>query len=196
MYLVCYVRFYIFQRLHTLNLGKDTDSIQADEIDFGNSSTRIAGVVMYGTERNITWYLMTKKQSPYDCSSDVYCLMAETNQDGYIVINPKFIQMNTFYYICVYSNTTIIKRELFTETLPEMNSCSNGFILDDVHPTSGRVQVLNYNGYLTSTSGILITWSGFKDNVDAKTFGYMDSIKYYSYAVGECLFKIYSLVSF
>ena len=179
--------FFFLQKLHSSNIGIDIAELQNHELDFGKSSSRIAGIVVYGTERNITWFLMTSKYIPTDCLLDVNCLKTETTQTGFVMFDPNLIQLNTFYYICAYSNTTFIERELFTETLQEIASCSNGFVLDNIAPTSGTVDVNNKNGYLTSTSNTLIQWGGFEDNIDARKLGYIDSIKQYTYEVGKLL---------
>ena len=142
---------------------------------------------MYATERHIDWFLMKSQHIPFDCSADPNCIKTQTTTMGFTRFNPNIIQMDTFYYICAYSNTTFIDRELFTERLPEISLCSNGFVLDHTRPSSGIVEVINNNGYLTSLSNIRIQWHGFKDNIEATRLGYIDSIKTYTYAVGKMI---------
>ena len=174
--------------LHSSNLGSKMTVLHDAEIDFGTSKQHIAGIMMHATERNVTWFL---KKSPdlhklTDCDKDKDCIHSSISDDGFMSFDMSLITRNEAYYICAYSNTTLIPRETFVETLPEIQSCSNGFIIDDASPTIGKVLVKNTGGYLTDSSEIDMSWRGFDDNTDVEKLGYSNRIKYYSYYLGQC----------
>jgi hypothetical protein len=167
------------------------------EVDFGTSETLIAGVLMHATDRNVTWFL---KRTPelaksIDCDKDKDCVHSAISDNGFMPFDMNLLKRNEVFYICAYSNMTLVPRESFEDILPEIKSCSNGFIIDDVSPSVGKVFVKNFDGYLTESSKIDIYWKGFDDNTDVSKLGYRDRIKYYSYSIGMFTHYIDNFVS-
>lgn len=157
--------------------------ILGNELDFGTASTTVAGAIFHTSGRTVTWYLMTKREVPSQCNCHTNCLTAKTTSNGYVVFNND-IKLNTLLYICAFSNSTVLQRELFTENLEEISSCSDGFVLDDKPPVPGNIYVGNNSGFITDTRNILLSWDAFKSSVDVTTLGYDDEIKSYSFAIG------------
>ncbi|XP_060552014.1 uncharacterized protein LOC132713433 isoform X3 [Ruditapes philippinarum] len=177
----------IKEMLHSSNLGSKMSLLHDREVDFGTSETLIAGVLMHATDRNVTWFL---KRTPelaksIDCDKDKDCVHSAISDNGFMPFDMNLLKRNEVFYICAYSNMTLVPRESFEDILPEIKSCSNGFIIDDVSPTLGKVFVKNFGGYLTESSKIDIYWKGFDDNTDVNKLGYRDRIKYYSYSIGN-----------
>lgn len=178
--------------IHSSNIGNKYSILHDGEMDFGTNRTTVVGALMYATERNVTWYLMKKQRLPFslDCDKDSDCLYSMTTDTEYVLFDKRLFKEDIFYYTCAFSNATTVSRELFTEVLNEVGSCSNGFILDNTPPFGGHVTVQNTNGFITSRTEIEIAWNGFDDNVDAIELGYVDRLKYYSYAVGMYSFPL------
>ena len=183
--------FHIFQMIATSNLGQMYSVLHDSELDLSTTSGKVAGVIMYGTERTIDWFLMETAEIPdvpgFYCSEYYGCLGSGSNMDGYMEFNTTGLSRNTLYHICAKSEETSIVREFFTETLEELNTCSDGFALDDQPPTcSGKLHVTSAtDGYLTDVTHVVFSWDACHDNNDAKALGYIDNIKSYSYAVGK-----------
>lgn len=152
----------------------------------------VLGFMLYATERNITWYLMNTANIPADCNIDPDCVTSTENMDGYARFDPKFINVDTLYFICAHSNTHQIVRETYTEVQDEISSCSNGFILDNSPPKAGKVSVSNLSGYIRNTRGIRMAWDEFYESVDATLVGFPNRIMKYEFGIGnsqsDCLF--------
>ena len=177
------------QAITSSNLGVLYKLLHDSELDFGNTSAKVAGIVVYGTEREIEWFLMTRPEIPTQCINSPRCLQFLTSKSGVIEFDSRFIAANTLHYICARSNVTYIEREIFTERLEAINTCSDGFVLDDSPPSSGEVHVSQHGGYLTDTTHIQVSWDGFSDTMDATKLGYVDRIKSYSLAIGMYIFS-------
>lgn len=179
--------------IHSSNIGTHLSLLHNAEVDFGTIDATVAGVLLHAVERNVTWYLMKERTFPQsgDCDKETDCVHSQISDCGYIYFDSHFVDRNRFYYICAYSGSTIFIRETFTEKLPEIQSCSDGFVIDDTPPTTGKISVKNTNGFLTDLSSIDIRWRGFDDNTDAEKLGYPYRIKHFSYAIGtNALFMI------
>jgi len=172
------------QAITSSNLGELYKLMHESELDFGNTSAKVAGVVEYGTERSIEWFLMTRPELPGQCQSSPRCLQSLSSNTGFTEFDTRYIAANTLYYICARSNVTHVGREMFTERLEEIRTCSDGFVFDDTPPSPGVVHVSDQDGYLTDITHIQVSWDGFRDNIDATKLGYVDSIRSYSFAVG------------
>ncbi|XP_061182901.1 uncharacterized protein LOC133191190 [Saccostrea echinata] len=87
---------------------------------------------------------------------------------------PTYLGLRTgeIYYLCV--NVT--------------KDCSDGFVIDNVPPSSGNVKVHNhYNGYINSNSTITVLWHDFADGSHFKEFLYPSTIDRYDIAIGTHL---------
>lgn len=102
---------------------------------------------------------------------------------GYVEIPKLFTEYSTTFYICASANESHVERETFTEILPALRTCSNGFLLDNIPPHGGNVHVKNLNGYVNDL--LYISWYGFDDNIDVKVLGYDQKIKSYTVEIGK-----------
>ena len=172
--------------IHSSNIGRNYELLHNAEMDFGNSNTSVVGTLMYATERKVTWFLMKNKRLPdfNECEKDTECAYTTQTEKGFVLFDSMIVNKNTFYYTCAFANASFVSRELFTETLSEIRVCSNGFIIDGTPPFGGEVIISNTGGFITAHGEIEISWNGFDDNVDTSQLGYVDRIKFYSYAIG------------
>lgn len=179
--------------IHSSNLGDQGVILHDSELDFGTIQTKVAGAMIYSTQRNITWYLMATRSIPHfgDCQRDSDCITFQSNTDGYILFENTNLVSNKLYFICAFAEEIEIHRESYTETFTGIKSCSDGFIIDNIAPSGGQIFVENTAGYLNDIFEIRISWERFIDNADVEMFGYSDSIKYYSYAIGksQCIMR-------
>ncbi|KAH3799518.1 hypothetical protein DPMN_153128 [Dreissena polymorpha] len=171
--------------LSSSDIGQHYVLLHDSEMNIGNADSSVTGALMYGSERSVSWYLMKMQYVPQTCDSDINCVLKYETDNGYIELDRKYISINELYFICAYSNNTVIEREYFTEILEEISSCSNGFILDSSPPTKGEVQVHNHRGFITNPHYVIVTWTGFDDNIDATVFGYPEKLHYFSMRTGK-----------
>jgi hypothetical protein len=130
-------------------------------------------------------------EDPSSCDFSKGCVVEKVTNTGFVSFDKTVVKFNTFYYICAYSVTTSVIRELNTEVLDEIKTCSNGFVLDSIAPVAGKVEIQNNNGFLASLDDIEFSWNKFEDNIDATQFGYLSNIATYTYGVGMTLWIIY-----
>ena len=183
--------FFSLKAITSSNLGEMYRLLHGSEFDFGTTSTMVAGAIVYGTERSVNWFLMTRPEVPTHCEISDRCLLSEQSDSGFVEFHASHIRLNTLYYICASSNVAYIERETFTERLEAISACSDGFVLDDTPPYGGEIHVQHHNGYISDTSHVLVSWDGFKDNIDAKKLHYSDGIRSYSFGVG--MLKLFML---
>ena len=165
-------------------------------MDFETPGTEIVGAMLYGTERNITWYLMTDNYVPARCELSKDCIETKVTNSGFVSFENKLTKYNIIYYICAHSFTTFVERELYNEILDEINTCSNGFVIDSKAPETGKVDIRNRNGFLTSLDKIELSWNGFTDNINATKLGYISDIQSYTYGIGMNMLLMTSLLLF
>ena len=170
--------------MHSLYLGDTLNQLHNEELDFGTKDTEVVGVILYANERNITWFLSIANSGMTTCHNDPNCAVSRATSDGYVTFPKKLIQYNTMYYICAYSNVSHVVRETFTEILPLIQACSNGFVIDSVPPTTGRVYVENVHGFINDLRHITVSWDGFRDNIDVSALGYEHGINSYDIEIG------------
>ena len=170
--------------MHSLYLGDTLNQLHNEELDFGTKDTEVVGVILYANERNITWFLSTTNTGMTSCHNDPKCVGSGNSTNGYVTFPKKLIQFNTIYYICAFSNVSHVVRETFTEILPLIQACSNGFVIDNVPPSTGRVHVKTANGFINDLRRITVSWDGFKDNIDVSALGYEHGINSYDIGIG------------
>lgn len=100
------------------------------------------------------------------------------------------------YYICVWSNSTIVQHENFKEELPKLEVCTNGVTIDLKRPLGGCVSVgseetnecrnseMKELQYQATTTEMAIFWSGFSDIEAEGTAVHASGIAYYEYSIG------------
>ncbi|WAR31803.1 hypothetical protein MAR_034345 [Mya arenaria] len=171
--------------IHSSDIGDMYNFLHDNELDFGTSKLRPAAAVMHANERNVSWYLMISRHVPDDCDTDVACLTKKFTSDGFAIFDETDVFFDTSFYICVSSNPTVVEREWFSETLDEIRSCSDGFILGNTAPIPGKIIVQNVNGYITDIDHVVITWDPFHEKTGATLLGYPEDIQHYSIGVGN-----------
>ncbi|XP_052249681.1 uncharacterized protein LOC127857315 [Dreissena polymorpha] len=174
----------ILHKIYSADIGYHYTQLHDSELDVGNAHSSVAGALVYASERTVEWFLMTSQYVPENCNTDVNCQANYMTHTGYVEIKNEDMTFNQLYYICAFSNSTEVKRESSIETLNEISSCGNGFILDSLPPTSGQVLVHHHNGFISNPQQIFVSWAGFDDNIDAALLGYPGKIQYYSIGIG------------
>ena len=165
-------------------LGDKLRLLHDNDIDFGTEHTDLIGVVLNGNNREITWFLMTSRQLPTNCELTPDCKASKTTNNGYVRFPRSKIRYNTIYFICAWAPESELLTDTQVDRYPAIQTCSNGFVLDDRPPTTGIIQVKNLNGYINSLQDIVIAWEGFDDNADATSLGYASKIKSYKVEIG------------
>ena len=179
----------MFQAMHSLYLGDTLNLLHNEELDFGTKDTEVVGVILYANKRNISWFLSTTNTGPTSCHNNPYCIGSHSTTDGYVQFPKRLIKYNTIYYICAFSNLSHVVRETFTEVLPHIQACSNGFAIDNIPPTAGQVHVENENGFINDLRRVTVSWDGFSDNIDVSALGYEHKINSYTIEIGMYRFQ-------
>ena len=172
-------------KLHARFLGDTLSELHELDVDFCRSNASLAGAIPSPAERNFTWYLTTSAAIPRNlqCDTDPGCVKSLTSKGGFAVFHKIILTPGNMYYICAWSNATIIKRELFDEHLEEVWLCGNGFLVDDSPPIPGKVMIINQrHGFLLGAGEIVVAWDGFEDMASRNQ---NSSIKGYSLAIGK-----------
>ena len=138
---------------------------------------------------------MTSPEVPDRCKLPG-CKAALITSDGYVQFPAIAIQHNRVYFICALASEVNIVKESYTEILPEIKTCSNGFVVDDRPPTGGELHVNDINGYLTNLQDLEIMWYGFGDNENVDALGYDNEISSYMVAIGTYNDDILSFLIF
>lgn len=174
-------------------LGDTLSLLHTLDLDHCRKDTLLVGAIPNSNERNITWYLLTDQTIPeYSCELSSNCVKQMSLAGGLVTLHKTRLIPGKKYYICARSNKTVINRELFNDTLEEINTCGNGFLIDDATPTAGQVTILNqYQGFLTSPTEMIISWSNFEDRLAPSDSNITSSIYSYSYAIGMSILKIF-----
>ncbi|XP_052789246.1 uncharacterized protein LOC128223857 [Mya arenaria] len=171
--------------IHSSDVGDMYTFLHDNELDFGTRKFRPAAAVMHANERNVSWYLMTSRHVPDSCDTDVSCLKEKLTSDGFAIFKETDVFLDATFYMCVSSNATVVEREWYTESLDEIKSCSDGFILDNTAPIPGNIDIQNVNGYITDIEHAVITWDSFHKETGATLLGYPEDIQHYSIGVGS-----------
>ncbi|CAG2234222.1 unnamed protein product [Mytilus edulis] len=92
----------------------------------------------------------------------------------------------TRYTVCVHANPIQITRETWIEYLEEINSCSDGIVVDLTPPVAGRLWIGVNPGivYQTSNTDLYINWDGFHDVEEYETGPHATGIKEYILGIG------------
>ena len=180
--------------MHSRNLDDALRQLHNEELDFGTTDTEVVGAIPSGTDRNITWFLTTTKTVPKNCNESPECKTSRMTTDGYVQFRKADILVNTFYYICASAEESTTVKENFTEKLPAIRACSNGFVIDDTPPYGGEVHVRNVSGFLNDLREIVVHWNGFDDNINASRLGYENKINTFTVEIGKKDFYIKLIV--
>ena len=169
------------------SIGSKLTLVHKSEADFVLPSTPLAGVILGENERRITWYLMKKPHCPIvTCDDDLECIKTVESSGGLGFLHKTHLHKNTKYYICAFSNKTVVKREYFSETLEEIDTCGNGFVVDSDPPIAGQVTLVsNSHVFLTSNKSVRVVWDKFRDIEKFRKTEYQTGIASYHVSLGK-----------
>ncbi|KAK3101031.1 hypothetical protein FSP39_000383, partial [Pinctada imbricata] len=90
------------------------------------------------------------------------------------------------YIVCLHGNRTEIPHEKWTQILPDLNTCSDGVVVDLTPPVAGDVWITNIPGtkYQTSTSDMYINWDSFRDVEEFNTLAHSSGVQDYTFGLG------------
>ncbi len=165
--------------LNSKMLGTSLRLLHEMDVDFISINSRISAAVTNSDGRNISWYMMKGKPGlpVHDCDSDTWCVASKYSHDGFVRFGKIEFQEEDPYYVCANVSARGDHSGFAV--------CGNGFIVDETPPLEGSVSITNaVSGFLTDSSHMYITWSGFHDNNPARLNSYANDIKSYSVAIG------------
>ena len=130
---------------------------------------------------------MKKQHRPVvACDDDPECIKSVESSGGLGFLHKTLLHKNTKYYICAFSNKTVVSREYFSETLEEIDTCGNGFVVDSDPPIAGQVTLeSNHHGFLTSNKSVRVVWDKFRDIDEFLETGYETGIASYHVSLGK-----------
>ncbi|OWF42246.1 Hemicentin-1 [Mizuhopecten yessoensis] len=163
------------------NIGEKLNNIHDNELDYSRNQLQLGAFMIGLQDRDVTWYLMTKKEIPNDaCEVDINCFVYAETSEGVV----SFGKLNLHegkYYICARSPACNRTRQNFVEHFEKVEGCSDGLIIDETVPSLGSVTIHSDAGYISDSSDLFISWEGFYDNFAAHGVGMLQ----YRYAIGS-----------
>ncbi|XP_061181031.1 uncharacterized protein LOC133189645 [Saccostrea echinata] len=139
-----------------------------------------------------TYYQQTNALTLSDPCSHPDAIKCST-VDGREFVNFKFnpgeLVHGQRYIICIHTVYTEIKFEEWTQVLPELNTCSDGVVVDLTPPTPGKVWIGNIPGmrYQTSTTDMYINWQTFEDVEEISAISHSTGIQDYQLGIGTTI---------
>ncbi|XP_052095904.1 uncharacterized protein LOC127731085 [Mytilus californianus] len=126
-------------------------------------------------------------QDPCSHPDVVSCGKTDEQYINVIFNKTNSLQHGHRYIVCIHAKKSEIKYEKWTETLEEVNDCSDGVTVDLTPPSSGQVWVGNNpnSNYQTSSSDISITWDSFIDVEEHDKSMHSTGISKYVVSVGS-----------
>ncbi|XP_062579529.1 uncharacterized protein LOC134241501, partial [Saccostrea cucullata] len=99
--------------------------------------------------------------------------------------NPGELVHGQRYVICIHTVYTEIKFEEWTQVLPELNTCSDGIVVDLTPPTPGKVWIGNFpdTRFQTSTTDMYINWQTFEDVEEISSISHSTGIQDYQLGI-------------
>ena len=175
---------FLLQVIRSRYIGDALRDLHEADLDFGTEYSKVVGAVLSGNNRNITWYLTNSNTIPETCDDSPNCERLPTTTEGYVEVPQEKILHNKIQFICADAPEEVKEQDSFTETLPAIQLCSNGFVIDDVPPSGGELQVESVNGYINDLQSFAVTWKNFDDNIDVTALGYKNRINSYAVQIG------------
>ncbi|XP_052707847.1 uncharacterized protein LOC128183063 isoform X2 [Crassostrea angulata] len=134
-----------------------------------------------------SYYLPSTTLSLSDPCSHPDAVKCDTTEHEFI--NVKFkegeLQHGHRYIVCIHTEYTEIQHEKWTQVLPEINSCSDGIVVDLTPPTAGNVWIgTQGQRYQISTTGMFISWGSFEDVEEFQTISHSSGIQNYMLGIG------------
>ncbi|CAC5401969.1 unnamed protein product [Mytilus coruscus] len=126
-------------------------------------------------------------QDPCSHPDVVSCGKTDEQYINVILNKTNSLQHGHRYIVCIHANKSEIKYEKWTETLEEVNDCSDGVIVDLTPPSPGQVWIGNKpnSNYQISSSDISITWDSFMDVEEHEKSMHSTGISKYVVSVGS-----------
>ncbi|XP_052095905.1 uncharacterized protein LOC127731087 [Mytilus californianus] len=126
-------------------------------------------------------------QDPCSHPDVVSCGKTDEQYINVILNKTNSLQHGHRYIVCIHANKSEIKYEKWTETLEEVNDCSDGVTVDLTPPSPGQVWAGNNpnSNYQTSSSDISITWDSFIDVEEHDKSMHSTGISKYVVSVGS-----------
>ncbi|XP_062569401.1 uncharacterized protein LOC134231455, partial [Saccostrea cucullata] len=135
-----------------------------------------------------TYYLPTTNLSLPDPCSHPDALKCDTTKNEFINMkfDPGELVHGQRYMVCIHTEYTEIKHELWTQVLPQLDICSDGIVVDLTPPSPGEVWIGNVRGikYQTSTTDMYINWETFLDVEEFQTGSHPSGIQNYVLGIG------------
>lgn len=162
--------------LRSQQLGSKLHELYDLDVDFASSGTRLSAILTDGSQRNVTWFLMTNRRRAAidgDCAADPECVTSETSQSGTVVFPSarSTLRDGRSYFVCalvsVRSTDQGSGQGRHGGDLGARRSevCGDGVAIDDTPPVPGTVVIGNaLSGYLGSQDRVVVTWAGFSDD--------------------------------
>lgn len=103
------------------------------------------------------WYITKTHNMEYSLCTDASpdCLYTKESEKAYVLMDNLELEHGNKYYLCVYADEAKINFTYpleVTETIPPVQKCSNGFVVDTRPPTAGFVRV----GKFSETPAIIV----------------------------------------
>nr|XP_034314147.1 uncharacterized protein LOC105348718 isoform X1 [Crassostrea gigas] len=136
-----------------------------------------------------TYYQQTNSLSlPDPCSHPdaIKCTTVEGQEFVNFKFEPGELIHGQKYTICIHTEYTEIKFEEWTQVLPELNTCTDGVVVDLTSPTPGKVWISNVEGigYQTSTTDMYVNWETFVDVESMTVISHSSGIQDYQLGIG------------
>ncbi|KAJ8299760.1 hypothetical protein KUTeg_023820 [Tegillarca granosa] len=136
-----------------------------------------------------TFYRPENKLSLSDPCSHPNSIKCGTTEGEFV--NVEFDDMPLLhghrYIVCIHADNTTYNYEKGTEPLKEVNSCSDGIVVDLTPPTGGKVWIGHSPGlkYQYSKTDMYINWDSFIDVEDMGFSPHSTGIKEYELGIGS-----------
>ncbi|KAI8487523.1 hypothetical protein Bbelb_347570 [Branchiostoma belcheri] len=115
--------------------------------------------------------------------SDYRC---DSPEDNFVNVPDLKLHHGRLYHICLHANKTVLQFETFDQTLPEVDTCSNGITVDLTPPAPGQVWVNRRDqAYQTSSSELYVYWDSFVDVEEHGMSSHHSGIQKYELAIGS-----------
>ncbi|XP_078334035.1 uncharacterized protein LOC111124258 [Crassostrea virginica] len=152
----------------------------------------VVAVLNARTMDSTTYYQQINALSlPDPCSHPdaINCTRVEGKEFVNFKFEPGELVHGEKYTICIHTEYTEIQFEMWKQILPELNTCSDGIVVDLTPPTPGKVWIGNVQGtsYQTSTTEIYINWETFNDVEELRDISHSSGIQNYELGIGTAV---------
>ncbi|XP_055997828.1 uncharacterized protein LOC125647098 [Ostrea edulis] len=126
---------------------------------------------------------------PCNHTEAIKCTRVEKQEFVNFKFNPGELVHGQRYTICIHTEYTEIRFEEWTQVLPELNTCSDGIVVDLTPPTAREVWIGNVMGtrFQTSTTDMYINWHTFDDVEEMSDITHSSGIQDYQLGIGTTI---------